>query len=157
MPETVEAIGEGIVREWFFDRQVVGYRLTRASQIIIQDWSKLVLETMEAWKKGKPYLALHDISTKGVSVQYATMVNFDLMNIGVTDSGRALVTEFLDRHPDFRARIAIGFNLSISGQVSQVVMDRIKSQHPSVQYRTFFNREKALIWLSESREPPQPD
>ncbi|MDX2163437.1 MAG: hypothetical protein SF162_19120 [bacterium] len=149
-PPQLEEVFPGLIREWLYDRQIVVYRLTTVSQTIIQQWEGLVLKTMEAWDKAKPYLALHDVSETGVSLQYATLVRFDLMNIGITDPGRELAEAYFNEFPEFRARVAIGFNLSVSGQVSQTVMDRLKMKHPSITYKTFFNRERSLVWLSDA-------
>jgi hypothetical protein len=153
VPDTIEEAKPGIICEWYFDRQIVGYRIQSVSQKLLDDWMKLVLTHLDTWDKNQPYLALHDISGKGVSVQYATLSNFELMNIGITAAGRDKSTEIFDQHPDFRARVALCFNYTVSGQVSQVVTERIKGQHPAIHYKAFFNRDKALYWLSEEISP----
>ncbi|NDJ61271.1 MAG: hypothetical protein GYB67_09110 [Chloroflexi bacterium] len=150
VPEHVEQLHTGIVGEWFLDRQLIVYRLTQVSNNIVTAWSNVVIEMLENWPKERPYLAHHDLSAVGVSLQYATLVSFDVMNIGITPTGRQTAEEIFNRNPEFRARVAIGFNLSVSGQVSQVVMDRIRSRHPSIQYKTFFSRDRSLEWLVES-------
>ncbi len=143
----------GILCEWYFEKQIVSYRLTAVSQTVVQNWEKLTIDTMRGWDKTKPYLALHDVSGTGISLQYATLVGFDLMNIGITAHGRDMGEAMFNEFPEFRARVAIGFNLSVSGQVSQTVMDRIKMKHPSISYKTFFNRERALLWLMDALKP----
>jgi len=152
-PHLVEERFPGIVAEWFSDKKIVAYRLTAVSQAVINNWEKLVLQVMNEWDKDQPYLALHDVSGTGISLQYATLVGFDLMNIGITALGRDLGEEMFNKFPQFRARVAIGFNLSVSGQVSQVVMDRIKMKHPSITYKTFFNRDRSLTWLMDALKP----
>lgn len=154
VPQQVDEVFPGIIREWFNDRQLVAYRLTRVSPTILDAWSEYVLTTLDTWTKERPYLALHDVSSAGVSLQYATLVKFDMMNIGVTNDGRLKAEEFFNQHRDFRARVAISFNLSVSGQVSQTVIDRLKEKHPSIQYKTFFLRDRALTWLAENLVTP---
>lgn len=157
VPEKVEELRPGVVCEWFSQGRIIAYRLTKVSQAVVTDWMNLALQQLAAWDKKQPYLALHDLSTRGISVQYATLVEFDLMNIGITPAGRDQAQAIFEAHPSFRARVAIGFNLSVSGQVSQVVMDRIRSQHPSVQYKAFFNRDQALAWLQDGIAPASGD
>jgi len=159
-PDIVEEKYPGIVTEWFSNKKIVSYRLTAVSQTVVSNWEKLVLQVISEWDKDQPYLALHDVSGTGISLQYATLVGFDLMNIGITALGRDLGEEMFNKFPQFRARVAIGFNLSVSGQVSQVVMDRIKMKHPSITYKTFFNRDRSLLWLTDALKPktePSPD
>jgi hypothetical protein len=32
-------------------------------------------------------------------------------------------------------------------------MDRIKMKHPSITYKTFFNRDRSLTWLMDALKP----
>lgn len=153
VPDEFEEVKPGIIREWFCERRIIGYKITTISQALLNDWKLLILDHLHDWDKSRPYLALHDISAKGVAVQYATLANFELMNIGVTAAGRDEVNELFDQNPEFSARVAICFNMSVSGQISQVVMERIKGQHDSIQYKAFFSRDKALNWLFEGIAP----
>ncbi|MFN8529770.1 MAG: hypothetical protein U0670_14280 [Anaerolineae bacterium] len=153
IPAAIEEPYPGLMCEWFHNPQIVIYRLTSISPSIVTYWQALVLQTLENWDKSNPYLAMHDVSSPGVSLQYATLVRFDLLNIGITDSGREQAESFFNLHPGFQARIAIGFNLSVSGQVSQTVMDRLKLKHPAITYKTFFNRERSLSWLFDAVLP----
>jgi hypothetical protein len=149
VPDQIDPIQTGLTREWYADKRIVAYRLSMISTEIVNVWADTVIKTLEDWSKNQPYLAFHDISNPGVSLQYATLVNFDLMNIGILPVRRDAAELKFNQHPGWNARVAIGFNLSVSGQVSQVVMDRIKSRHPAILYKTFFNKEKSLTWLSE--------
>lgn len=148
-PDETKEVYPGLVQEWFLNRQVVVYRLTMVSQTIIDTWADLVVSTVEAWDKSKPYLAMHDLSQPGVSLQYATLVSFDTVNVGVNSKGREAVEAIFDLNDDFFAHVAINFNLSVSGQVNRVLADR-RSPHPFVEYRTFYNRGNSLLWLMES-------
>jgi ribosomal protein S4E len=153
VPETIEQVHPQIVREWYFDKRIVAYRLTNVSQEIVNAWANVIAKTLESWSKDKPYLVFHDISNPGIALQYATLVNFDLMNIGVLPSRRQDIEDIFNAHPGWQARVAIGFNLSVSGQVSQVVMDRIKNRHPAILYKTFFNKDKSMTWLADALKP----
>jgi len=141
----------GIIREWFLDKQVIAYRLTAVSSAIIDAWADLVVQTLEAWDKARPYLALHDLSKAGISLQFATLVGFDTMNIGITSSGRIKAMDIVDANPNFFAYVAINFNLSVSGQVNKVLADADRrNANPFVKYRTFYNRDNSLAWLAEA-------
>jgi hypothetical protein len=149
-PESTEEICTGLQCDWFYNKQVIAYRLTLASQKIIETWSAHIITLLEGWEKQRPYLALHDFSQPGVSLQFAMLVDFDTVNIGITPTGRRKVEELMDLNPEFFAFVAVNFNLSVSGQVNKVLANQ-RSQHPFIKHRTFYNRMNALAWLSEQR------
>lgn len=147
MPSKVEKPYPGIIREWYNDTDIALYKITGVTQEVIDNWAQLVIDTLQAWPKDKPYLAVHDLSQPGVSLQYAAMVNFDMMNIGITMSGRLTAEEIFDQHTGFNARVAVNFNLSLSGQTNRTLMSFLNRDHPSIQYKTFYNRAKCIRWL----------
>lgn len=148
IPDRTEQPFIGLTQEWFFDNSIVLYRLTAISSEIVENWATLVLETIEAWDTQKPYLALHDLSQPGVSLQYAAITNFDLMNIGITMTGRMQAEKFFDQHVSLKARIAVNFNLSLSGQTNRTLMNYLNRYHSSIRYKTFYSRDKAFLWLN---------
>lgn len=148
VPESVEEFAEGsIVCEWFFNKQIISYKLLRVSHAIVHEWAEIVESTIRSWDKTQPYLALHDLSTAGVSLQYASMVEFDTTNIGVTPKGKQVITQLVDSYPDFFASVAFNFSMSLSGQVNRVLAHRSQMQS-FISYKLFYNREKSLAWLS---------
>ncbi|MCS6835776.1 MAG: hypothetical protein NZ750_07145 [Anaerolineae bacterium] len=147
IPDEVEKLTTGLNREWYYNRRVVLYKLVAASPQIVDTWASAVLESLQAWERPMPYLALHDLSQAGVSLQYAALVNFDMLNIGVTPEGRILVERLFDEYPDWRAKVAVNFNLSLSGQTNRTLMNYLNREHPAIRYKTFYNRAKCLKWL----------
>lgn len=148
MPTKVEKPYPGITQEWYNDGDIVLYKITGVTQDVVDNWAQLVLDTLKDWPKDKPYLAIHDLSQPGVSLQYAAMVNFDMMNIGITMGGRMMAEEIFDQHTQFTAKVAVNFNLSLSGQTNRTLMSFLNRDHPSIQYKTFYNRTKCLRWLT---------
>ncbi len=146
-PDETQQVAKGIVCEWYFDHSLVVYRVTEVSQPSIQAWADFVVTTMRNWDKSKPYLALHDMSQPGVSLQFATLVGFDTMNLGITNMGREQAETIVDTSESFYVRIAMNFNLSVSGHMNKVLADNRQRSHPFIEYRTFYNREKAIDWL----------
>lgn len=146
-PDDTQEVAQGITCEWYFNRSLVAYRVTEVSQPSIQAWADFVVKTMRDWDKDKPYLALHDLSQPGVSLQFATLVGFDTMNLGITNMGREQAEEIVDSSAAFYVRVAMNFNLSVSGHMNKVLADNRQRSHPFIEYRTFYNREKAIDWL----------
>jgi hypothetical protein len=147
LPEESDKPFAGIVREWYFNREVVLYRLTGVSEQIINNWADMVLASLKSWNSDKPYLAVHDLSQAGVSLQYAALVNFDMMNIGITMAGRFMAEEIFDANSSMSAKVAVNFNLSLSGQTNRTLMNFLNRNHTAIRYKTFYNRTKCLKWL----------
>ncbi|XWX05672.1 hypothetical protein VZO05_16050 (plasmid) [Aggregatilineales bacterium SYSU G02658] len=147
LPDSSEVLAKGLVREWFHDRRVVLYKLTVATPEIIAVWAEAVQDCLRTWPRTSPYLAIHDLSQPGISLQYAALVNFDMMNIGVTLEGRMACDDLFDAEPLWSARVAVQFNLSLSGQTNRTLMGYLNRDHPSIKYKTFYHRGKALRWL----------
>lgn len=148
-PETTEQIEPGLTCEWYLEKKIVVYRLTMVSQALVDRWAALTSQVLTDWNKERPYLALHDLSHPGVSLQFAMLVNFDTVNIGITPSGRINAEDILDTNPNFYGYVAVNFNLSVSGQVNKVLANQ-RTRHPFVKYRTFYNRDNALAWLQDA-------
>jgi len=148
LPDNVDDSVNGIVQEWYADNSIVLYRLTNISQDLVDTWAELVLATINEWDKDKPYLAIHDLSKPGISLQYAALVNFDMMNIGITMGGRLDAEKIFDEYEQFTGRIAVNFNLSLSGQTNRTLMNYLNREHPNIRYKTFYNRSKSIRWLT---------
>lgn len=147
IPTSTSTPFSGLTEEWYFDKKIVLYRLTAISPDIVENWAKHIFTVLETWDKTTPYLAIHDLSQPGISLQYAALVNFDMMNIGITDTGRIEAERLFDAYTRFSARVAVNFNLSLSGQTNRTLMNFLNRDHPSIRYKTFYNRNKSLRWL----------
>ena len=147
LPDQVEESVNGIVREWYWNHAIILYRLTTITPDIVDVWADMVINTLQRWDKSKPYLAIHDLSKPGISLQYAALVNFDMMNIGITIGGRIEAERIFDQYSTFTGRVAVNFNLSLSGQTNRTLMNYLNREHPNIRYKTFYSRTKANRWL----------
>ena len=147
-PESVEEVFPGLICEWYFDKQIVCYRLTQVSHARVEQWADFAISIIEKWDKDRPYLTLHDLSTPGVSLQYASIVDFDTTNIGVTAEGRKKVNALMAKHPDWLANVALNFSMSLSGQVNKLLAHRSQIQS-FISYKLFYSHEKSINWLME--------
>lgn len=147
IPSKIETLALGLSREWYHDHQVVLYKLSAASHASIETWMACVKASLTDWDKQLPYRVVHDLSQPGVSLQYAALVNFDMMNIGVTLEGRLWAEQLFDAHPQWSARVAVNFNLSLSGQTNRTLMNYLNREHPAIRYKSFYNRSKCIKWV----------
>lgn len=147
VPDKIDEIGSGIVCEWYFNEAVAVYKISQMSHALVEQWTNYVVETLEKWDTSQPYLALHDLSKPGISLQYASIVDFDTANIGVTTTGRKRVNQIVMKDPDFLACIALNFSMSLSGQVNRLLAHRSQVQS-IISYKLFYNYEKSVEWLA---------
>ena len=154
VPVQIDDVASGLVREWYFDKKVVVYRLTHVTHKVIDQWSDAVLKSIRNWNPDTPYLALHDLSKPGVSLQYGSYVNFETINIGINQSGREEIDILLNANEHLKAHVAINFSISMSGQVNRVLANR-DTLHTQIEYKLFYDRIKALEWLAAALNPSQ--
>ncbi|MCK6580945.1 MAG: hypothetical protein L6Q98_22870 [Anaerolineae bacterium] len=147
LEESLE-IFPGLYQEWSAERSIVVYRPVCMSQALISAWTAAALATLQAWDRRTPYLALHDLSAGGVSTLFASMTNYDMLNIGVTPGGKIRAESFLNEHPGFMARIAIAFNSTLSGHIGRALVNYYTDNHPAIQYKSYYNRDRSLYWLA---------
>jgi len=148
-PEQVETMGPGLVCEWYCDRRIIVYRLTSIVRETLNAWVDTVAQRLQTWPKDRPYLALHDISSRRVGLSYLALVNYQVFNLGVTASGWEKVEPILAQRPNFSARVALLFGLTHSGHLGQVLTQRSSANTRvcDITFQSFFDREQALNWL----------
>jgi hypothetical protein len=147
-PQEIIEVVPGLFQEWYSERRIVAYRLVSVSQALINTWADLTVATLSAWDKTLPYLAMHDLSASGVSTVYASLSSYDMLNIGVTPEGKQRAENVLNEHPGFIARVAIAFNITLSGHIGKTLVNYYIDKHPAIQYKSYYSRDKSLRWLT---------
>lgn len=147
--DRVEEIAAAANMEWFFDDKIVAYTLRSADEGILNAWTDAVANNLQNWPRSKPYLALHDISAPGCAIFYMVYAQYQILNVGINPDYRERAEAILRGH-DHPARVAVHLSLSLSGRVTQRSTEVVDAIDPQpVEYKTFFNRDKALEWLRE--------
>ncbi|MDZ4769292.1 MAG: hypothetical protein SGJ24_09205 [Chloroflexota bacterium] len=147
-PQDIVEAYPGLFQEWYADRKMVAYRLTNVSQALIDAWAGLVITTLQEWDKATPYLAMHDLSAAGVSTIYASLTSYDMLNIGITLEGKVRAETMLNQNPGLIARVAIAFNITLSGHIGKTLVNYYTDKHPAVLYKSYYSRDKSLRWLT---------
>lgn len=130
--------------------RILEYRLEDISAVSLKHWGAVALQTLQSWPKDQPYLALHDVSATRVGLKYIVMVKYEANNIVITQDAWQHAKPMLMQWAGFKGRVALLFNTSQSGNLAALTTMRRAgvSDGLNIQYRNFFNREKALAWLS---------
>ncbi len=138
----------GLQQTTAYDGRVMAYRLNTVKEETLHEWATHICDTLATWPIGKPYFALHDLSNAGVSLQYATLVDFNFQNIAITAEGRQRAESIIKHRPDLKAYVAVCFNLTVSGKIGKLFSMRdLEELHPRIQYKSFYTRTKGFIWL----------
>lgn len=129
---SVTTIGEGLTKEFLFDKRIVIYHLDTVSREILDAGADDVLDTMKNWREGHPYLVIYDITSA---------------KIALTPHLRHRLQELSKAYPDLKGRSAVVLPRSV---VTQVFRLFVRSQNRIGRSKqVFFNRESAIDWLKE--------
>ena len=152
-PERVSAIDDALELEWYAGDTIVAYVLYSMSPQILQKWSAVALDVLHDWPVGKPYLALYDLSARGVVINYLDLVKTKMFSLGITEAGEKKVLASVASRENLHARVALYASLTQSGFMgrlfAQVDAQRIRFDK-FVEYNVFYQREAALNWLAKT-------
>src|SRR5450432_4019882 len=151
LPEQIDKISDAFTRTWYSNKHIVGYSFSRITPADLKTWSSTIIQTLEDWPIDQPYLALHDLSSRGVALPYLLGTNYQIFSIGVIETANETIRKMISQRPNFTARIAIFFNSAFSGNMGQVFAKTQRMpQDQKIQFNSFIDPESALAWLSNA-------
>lgn len=144
----MEKVAAGISREWYFDRRVAVYTADSLNPHTLIDWSKAVAESVKAWPADTDYMAIHDLSQTGMSLQFLVLTGYNILAPWLSLNSEQHLRTWLEKHPHLHIHLGVVVSDSLSGQItmrraqsSMIDMERVNS-------RLFINRDSALEWIS---------
>lgn len=151
IPDAIEEVSSHIHRCWYASRRIVAYEIFDISPDILQEWAELAVKTIQAWDVGQPYLALHDISRRGVAMKYSGL-HTNSINPAITEDGKARLFPTPEDEANFQGRIALLVSLQFSGYLTRVLAATAVRQQCSenFQRRVFTEKIPALRWLAST-------
>jgi hypothetical protein len=133
-PNPIEKIGEGVTREWLFERQIVVYTLYDIRRASVDAWTNAVRDVIDQWSPDQPYLSLQDASRLVTLSPYAR------------NRSKETAEFALQRGLHGRSAVVLANNL-----LSQVI--RMFVQHDlstgTLHRSAFLDKEAGLQWLIE--------
>jgi len=154
VPEQSETISDVFVRTWYANNRIVGYHFSKMTAADLETWSTTIVQTLEAWPVDQPYLALYDLSSRGVAMPYIVGTHHEVFSIGIKESANQAIQNIIKQRPNFTARIAVIFNSAYSGNLGQVfAKTRQASMNPRIQFNSFMDSKSALTWLLDPISP----
>lgn len=153
-PDAIDEISPYIRRCWYASRRIVVYEIFDISRTIINEWSALTISTIQAWEKDQPYLALHDISCRGVAMKYSGL-HLNIINPAITDEGRARLFPTPADEANFQGCLAALVSIHFSGYFTRVLTTKALRHQSAqqLQHRIFTEKEAALHWLAGAIVP----
>lgn len=146
----MEQISSGVTREWLHDGKVAAYTATSLGMHTLIDWSKAIISSLEKWPEDADYIALHDLSTTGMSLQYLILTGYNVLDPWLTHSGEAQFRDWLRGRPKTQVRLAVVVSSAFSGQIAMKRGRSSSSGDEQFESQLFDNREAALGWLTKS-------
>ena len=152
-PERVTTIADVLELEWYAGDTMVAFVLSKMSSEILQNWSEVALDVLKNWPPEKPYLALYDLSHRGVVIGYLDLVQRRMLSLGITEAGEERALDIIAQREGFSARVALYASMTRSGYVGRLFakMDARRSRFGKVaKHDVFYDREAAFDWLKET-------
>jgi hypothetical protein len=148
-PDAIDEVSPSLHRIWYANRRIVAYELFDISQTIANEWASLAIETIHAWPSGQPYLALHNISQRGIAMK-AGWLHASLTHPAITDFGKKRLFLNPADEADFVGRIAVVVSLQNSGNFARVLVNQRSTRQLTdfLKHKFFSEKEAALHWLS---------
>jgi len=144
LPNSIQAIANSIFRETLDDGVIV-YTLATTSWLAINQWLDTVVTILDAWPAEEPCRLIYDFTRISLFSLRAgsTYATRDLSSIGITPEFNERIDKILKAKLNFRVRLAVVVNTTLSARVTRVV-----ATNP-IGYRLkyFATREKAIEWL----------
>ncbi len=150
LPERVTKINDTLELEWYKGDSIVVYVLSKMSPEVLQRWAEVALDVMRNWPPGNRYLALYDLSHRGVVTGYSNLVKRRMCRLGITEAGEERALASIAPRKDLGVRVALYTSMTYSGQLGSFLAEidahRTRSSQ-IVKYDAYFDREAALDWL----------
>ncbi|MCU0481538.1 MAG: hypothetical protein MUE54_10050 [Anaerolineae bacterium] len=142
----MEKITTGIVRSWLYDHQVALYRVENVLSVgTMVDWGKAINNSLASWQEDADYIAIHDISSSGMSLPYLVLTGYEF-NPWLMKGNALFFDKWLKSHPAQKAYLAVVVSSTMSGNIS---MKRAKTSSGAVESEIFDNIEVALAWVQQ--------
>jgi hypothetical protein len=144
--EEIENISDGLHVCWLDNHHVVAYVVSETGDTS-NLWATTIRNVIETWPSSRPYMALYDLSSRGVGVWYSRKFAYENSLLGITKETSQAIKEIIE---DRKLNCAIGllFNDNFSGYVGQI---RLNLRHSSaltrVEVQMFSHAETAVRWL----------
>ena len=144
----MEIICRGVEREWLYDHRVAGYTVKSLGPANLVDWSKAVADSLDQWPDDADYIAIHDMSNSGMSMQLLLLTGNNILDPWLTPNSQLRFREWMKQHPAQRVRLAVVVSSALSGQMTMKRGRSSNADHEQVESRIFDNLEVALEWVN---------
>ncbi|MBI5930331.1 MAG: hypothetical protein HY862_13555 [Chloroflexi bacterium] len=140
-----------IEQSWLDDGRIVVYRLASVMEKTWDEWGRMVIENLENWPDDQPYLAVHELDSKGVGLTYAHTNHYDVFKVAITPRNQEEFERMLESRPNLYARIAVIVSRELSGQVifKRAIQQQNEDPHARVLGKVFYDENAGINWLRE--------
>jgi hypothetical protein len=121
-----------VTLEWLADDRIPLFSVPNVSRGTIDTWIGMLAEMMKSWPPDRPFVMLHDISTKGA-----------ILTPYVRDRVKGLEAV----NPSLKGRVALVLPKTFVVQLVKLYLRT--AQRTDVATEIFFDRETAQEWLKQ--------
>lgn len=144
----MELICKGVERRWLHDQRVVMYTVKSLGPSNLIDWSKAVAESLDRWPAQTDYIAIHDLSQTGMSLQYLMLTGYNILDPWLTPNSHIRFQEWMKQYPAQRICLAVVVSSALSGRISMKRGRGSSVDIEQVDSRVFDDLTAAQLWVS---------
>jgi hypothetical protein len=144
----MELVANSIYRERM-SAGIIVYRIEYASIDTMMRLSDDILHQIQINSDQAHQMILVDLTTPATSVPYLTLTNRDLFNVGITQSGRLRLEQYLKYQPETSIYVAVVLADDAAGQLAKSYASGAKNDQ--IIGKLFFDLDHAKEWLVSQR------
>ncbi|MDX2137519.1 MAG: hypothetical protein SF123_05445 [Chloroflexota bacterium] len=144
----MELICRGIERDWLYDHRVAVYTVKSLRPASLVEWSRAIADSLDQSPKDTDYIAIHDMSNSGMSMQLLLLTGNYILDPWLTSNSQLRFREWMKLHPAQRVRLAVVLSSALSGQIPTRRGRSSTTDNEQVESQMFDNLEAAHEWVN---------
>lgn len=131
--ENIRSITPNLQQAWLENSTIVWFKLYGSARDTLDDWHKVVTETVMEWDKTTPLLIIND-----------------MRNSAITIHGQNRAKEVAEQIADHHGRVAFVIKEEfLAPMLNMFINRRLQDETSNIEYRDFVDMDEAVKWLSE--------
>jgi hypothetical protein len=148
----METIALGITCERLQEEKLFIYTVEKFGVEPLLRWSKAIADSLNMLPDPDRYLAIHDVSQTGVSLQYLLLTGYNILDPWLTPASEKHFLDIKKAHPKFTVKLAIVVSSQLSGQLASRRGRTSVPNYDWIESQIFDDRESAIAWFSDKPE-----
>lgn len=131
--ENIRSVTPNLQQAWLENGTIVWFKLYGSARDTLDDWYRVVTETVTNWDRTTPLLIINDMRNSAITIHGQ-------------DRAKALAENIADHHGRVAFVIKEEF---LAPMLNMFINRRLQDETSNIEYRDFIDMDEAVMWLSE--------